>query len=218
MGFKTYFLVELIFIRHGEKQKISQYNPKNQRNDPPLTDRGKKQARFTGTFLKTENLDKLYASDMLRTVQTSEQISSETDLSINLQAELREIYFGDLETGGWENFATISPDVYEIYSKRNTDFNYPNGESGHDVFQRLSPLIKQLIQTNDSKVALVAHGGIIRVILCGLLKIPFGHRFNMGNPVFNCSITRIQYNPTHQSFQLQQFNAISHIPENIRTG
>ncbi|UYP47542.1 phosphoglycerate mutase GpmB [Candidatus Lokiarchaeum ossiferum] len=210
--------MELILIRHGEKQKIAQFNPINKRNDPPLTKRGKQQAQLTGKFLKSESINKIYSSDMLRTIQTSEQISQEIRLPVTPQPELREIYFGDLETGGWENFTTISPEIFRIYCRRNTDFNYPNGESGYEVFQRLSPLIKQLIQNNDSKVALVAHGGVIRVILCGLLNIPFGHRFNMGFPVYNCSITRIQHNSTLQSFQLHQFNVISHIPTDLRTG
>jgi broad specificity phosphatase PhoE len=37
--------MEFILIRHGEKQKIQQYNPEIRRNDPPLTIRGIKQTR-----------------------------------------------------------------------------------------------------------------------------------------------------------------------------
>ncbi len=210
--------MEIVLIRHGEKIKIPHYNPENKRNDPPLTDRGVKQANLTGHFLKTQNIQKIYSSDMVRTIETTEQISTEINLPYTLQPELREIYFGDLEIEGWESFTTIAPEIFKVYSQRNTDFNYPKGESGEEAFQRTQSLIDQIIHEENQKVAIIAHGGIIRVLLCGLLNIPSGHRFNIGNPIFNCSLTTLHYNPKQKSFQLHQFNSVSHIPQTLQTG
>jgi broad specificity phosphatase PhoE len=155
---------------------------------------------------------------MLRTLQTSAQISQQLNLTFTPQSELREIYFGDLETRGWDNFQKIAPETYQIYHNRNRDFNYPNGESGQDAFHRVYPFIKQIIQEDQKKVVIVAHGGIIRVLLCGLLNLPFGNRFTMGNPIFNCNLSTLLYNSTSGNFKLQEFNSIAHLPVELRTG
>ncbi|QEE17955.1 histidine phosphatase family protein [Promethearchaeum syntrophicum] len=210
--------MELILVRHGNKKKIIDYNPDLKRSDPPLTDLGKKQAEITGKFLKNNRISNIYASDTLRTKQTASIISKILGKSVEFRKELRELHFGLLETQGWNNFSKIAPDIYEKYCNRNEDFYYPQGENGETAYGRLLPSIKAIIEEQPKRALIVAHGGIIRVLLCGLLGIPFGNRFHLGNPIYNCSITRLHYNQNLQKFQLHLFNSVSHFQSNLISG
>jgi len=210
--------MELILVRHGNKKKKIDYNPDLRRNDPPLTDLGRNQAEITGKFLKNYQISKIYASDMLRTEQTASIISENLVKPVEYRKELREIYFGLLETQGWENFAQIAPEIYKKYLTRNEDFYYPQGENGEATYSRLLPFIKTIMDEQPKSGLIVAHGGLIRVLLCGLLGIPFANRFHLGNPFYNCSITHLYYNPNLQKFQLHLFNSVSHLDSDLITG
>ena len=211
-------ILELILVRHGNKEKIINYNPDLKRNDPPLSELGRQQAEITGKFLKNHQITKIYASDTLRTQQTASIISEILVKSVEYRKELREIHFGLLESQGWDNFAKIAPEIYEKYCNRNEDFYYPQGENGKTTYSRLLPFIKIIIDEEPKCGLIVAHGGLIRVLLCGLLGIPFANRFHLGNPIYNCSITNLHYNPNLQKFQLHLFNSVSHLQSHLISG
>ena len=60
------------------------------RYDPPLSDDGMVQAQQLANRLKTEKIDRIFASPFLRTVQTASAIAEVLDLPINLETGLSE--------------------------------------------------------------------------------------------------------------------------------
>lgn len=208
--------MELLLIRHGKKKEINAYNPQNQRFDPPLTSLGISQAIKTGEFLQSIKINRIISSDMVRTTQTANIINRYTKTPIEFRQELREICFGKLEIEGWSEFENISPLIYKKYLQKNEDFFYPDGESGQSSANRVSPLLKSLKSDKESqKIAFITHGGLIRVILCLILEIDYGKRFQFGYPIHNCSITSLKLNYKCGYFCLQSFNSISHLPNNL---
>lgn len=62
---------------------------------------------------------------------------------------------------------------------------------------------------NRERIAIVCHGGTIRCIVCGVLRIPQQRRFYLGVPPENCSISIVIYK--EKESVLHTFNDYTHI-------
>lgn len=122
-------------------------------------------------------------------------------------SNFREIDMGDIYISSWDNY----PDLYQKWSKHDEDIPYPNGENGEMVWERCKKSIGEIIKNDFERVAIIAHGGTIRSIICGILNIPQQRRFHIGFPVENCSISIIKFNPKDLHFYLHTFNDYSHL-------
>ena len=65
-----------------------------------------------------------------------------------------------------------------------------------------------ILASGAERVAIVCHGGTIRVMICGLLGLPMQKRFYIGNPPVNCAITILQQ--ANEEWFLHVFNDYSH--------
>jgi len=85
--------MKIIAIRHGETHWNVEGREMGQL-DSSLTVLGKSQAGALARRLKAQPITKLYSSDLGRAVEISEIISSETNLSVNLNEGFRERHMG----------------------------------------------------------------------------------------------------------------------------
>ena len=196
--------IDIIFIRHGEKKR----DDANFHNIE-LTDKGLEQARLSGKKLLSFNITSLYTSDMVRAVQTAEEINRELKLPLVIKPELQEIDMGVFNTG-WNANAEKYKDFITVFEKHEKDMAYPDGESGKNVWYRTRNFTEK-ISCEDGNTLIVSHGGTIRCILCGLLGIPFEKRFLLGEPIHNCGISVIRHNTDTRKYSLQLFNDNSHL-------
>lgn len=170
-------------MRHGE----TVWNSENKvlgRTDIPLTENGKEQAESVARLLSSENIDVIFTSPLLRAHDTSNIVSSmqETICPVIVKNCLIEQDFGIFEGR--------SRNDYEYQENKRLFFKkYPQGESYFDVAARVYPFIYWLKASSYSKVLIVSHGGICRII---------NNFFNdMDNEQFasflipNCDIKRI---------------------------
>jgi hypothetical protein len=67
-----------------------------------LTPRGFKQADLLGKRLEKYNIEKIYSSDMLRAIQTANEINRYLNVEVIAKHDLREIDMGECENG-WDN-------------------------------------------------------------------------------------------------------------------
>lgn len=86
---------------------------------------------------------------------------------------LREIDFGDWTGLGWEEvekrFEFLSHQWLDEIHWRGV----PNGESGKVFRQRVEPCLREILARHPGQnVALFCHGGVIRMLLAILLKLP----------------------------------------------
>lgn len=182
--------MEIYLIRHGEcyNSSAEYYDEKNGKMDPPLTENGRLQASALGERLRGIHFDMILSSDLIRASETA-KIAFEGQRIIE-NPSLREIYLGDMYFHERYEY----PQLFEIMKRRDTDFTYPNGESGEDVFTRVQPVIQDLWKSDMERVAIVTHGGTIAITVCGILGIDQGKRFLLGYPVNNCSVTILKGN------------------------
>ena len=194
----------LYLIRHGEKA-----SKKENVMDIELTSMGFRQAELVGRRLADERIERIYTSDMIRAVQTAEKINEFLNVPLVIRSNLREIDMGECEALGWEQAYERHPEFKEAFRRHNADVPYPGGESGEDVWNRARQTMEEIEQSGLRRVAVVAHGGTIRSILCGALDIPQARRFFLGNPPEHCGISILEWTNGH--YYLRLFNDFAHL-------
>jgi len=200
--------MNIYLIRHGEKQDDSKNYEMLE-----LTEKGFKQANLLGKRLKKYNIERIYSSDMVRAVQTSEEINKYLNVDIKVEHELREIDMGEYTAKGLKYIQENYTDFFKEFSNHSSDVPYPNGESGGDVWKRSKNVIGDIINSGLENVVVVAHGGMIRVLISGFLGLQQERRFFFGSPLENCSITHVKYDNKNRNFYIHYFNDYSHLEE-----
>ncbi|MCD4748972.1 MAG: histidine phosphatase family protein [Thermoanaerobaculales bacterium] len=142
--------LELWLVRHGETtrsvaREIAGWS------DPPLTDRGQREAEGLRPRLDGEDFDCIWSSDLQRAVHTARLAWGKA----RPDRRLRELNFGDLEGC---SFAEVDP-VYVEQATRFRDFRPPGGESCEEFRSRLEAFLNQL---SPGRHLLFVHGGVIR--------------------------------------------------------
>lgn len=161
----------LILIRHGE----THYNRDRRyqgHKDTPLTRKGKKQAKDIALRLSNEPLDAIYSSDLKRTRYTAEVINRYHSLMINILPQLREIDFGGWEGKTHDEIQREWKGLLDEWENEPSKIRIPRGESIKDLAERIRSTIKKIVSNHpDQRVAVITHGGPIRIILIDALGL-----------------------------------------------
>ena len=197
--------MNIYLIRHGEKEEDSKNH-----ETLGLTQKGLKQADLLGQRLSRYRIEKIYSSDMIRAIQTSDIVNKYLNVEIIKKHELREIDMGECQNG-WDEIQGKFPKFIEAFSKHEIDVPYPNGECGKDVWERSIKVIKEIVSDEYENVAVVAHGGTIRALISGLLGLGQERRFFIGAPFENCSISVVKYDKKTNKYYVHSINDYSHL-------
>lgn len=200
--------MNIYLIRHGDKQE-------DWRNweGLELTEKGFRQANLLGQRLRKYGIDVIYCSDMIRAIQTSEEMNKFLNVDIRIRHELREIDMGDCDKFGWDHVKNNNPDFIAEFSKHTTDIPYPNGECGQDVWNRAIKVIHEIVESKLKNVAVVSHGGVIRALISGFLGLGQERRFYIGAPPENCSISVVRYKHESNEFYVHTVNDYAHLED-----
>lgn len=168
--------IKLLLIRHGEsysnvQKKFSGFQ------DVDLTKKGIWQAERLAYRLKKVSVDAVYCSDLKRAIYTADIVFGNRDMDMLINPNLREMNFGI-----WEGMT-----FEEIKLKEGTKFTswlenpdeksiIPQGESLAILNERVMTEVNRILQEHkneekDKTVAIVCHGGTIRIILCNALNL-----------------------------------------------
>lgn len=153
--------MRLILVRHG--QTSSNVADLLDTGDPgaDLTELGREQAAAVPRSLAGEQVDAVYASNLVRTQQTAGPLLEERGLSLRVRPGIREIRAGDLEMRGDEE--SIRRYVGTIFSwAEDPRIRIPGGENGHEVWQRYDEVIAQAEADGAGTAVMFSHGAIMR--------------------------------------------------------
>ena len=95
-------------------------------------------------------------------------------------AALREINLGRWEGLTQEQVQINYPDLWKHRGQDPANCRPPDGESFKDLSARVVPAFETIARQAQGNILVVAHAGVIRVILCHLLDIPLVHVFRIG--------------------------------------
>ncbi len=178
----------VLLLRHGEiagrdatKRYLGQL-------DPPLSERGREQMAMLARQPRLLPLRRILASPLRRTAESAAIVAAAVPgCSVETVPALAEISLGQ-----WEglSFAEVRQRFPDDYRRRGLDlasFRPPGGESFADLQQRVWPVFLRAAE-ESGPVALMAHAGVNRVLLCQVLGMPLAHLFHLGQDYGCCSV------------------------------
>lgn len=118
--------MNIYFVRHGQ----TDHNKGLVFDDTNigLNTVGLRQADLLAKRLKNYNIQRIYTSDLKRTMQTAEAISTQSSALVTVDSNLREIDLGEWASVDSETPKITHREYYEEWSKHLTDMPYPSGE------------------------------------------------------------------------------------------
>lgn len=166
-------MLKIYLVRHGvtiwnAEQRIQGHT------DVPLNETGLEQSRRIAQRLKDQKIDAVWSSDLTRARVTAEILAEPHGLTVNTTPLLRERRFGDWEGLTQEEIvARGDRQLLDAYRAAVVADLPPNAESMQSVWNRLSQALKEIIHLHaEGQVAVVGHGGSLRVILCQAMRAP----------------------------------------------
>ena len=185
-------MIKLILIRHPETDWNKQKRYMGSA-DIPLNNKGKKQARIIAGYFKNKDISVIYSSKLKRTLETAELIAKPHNLKVKEDRRLNEINFGEWEGMTFEQIKKKHPGLAREYLLKPQNIKIPGGESFKEFKNRVSASLEEILAHEEGNVAIVAHGGVNRVIICELLKIPFSRLWQIKQD--NGAINKIEIYP-----------------------
>jgi alpha-ribazole phosphatase len=148
--------------------------------DVPLSLRGIEQAQSIARWLSGHRLDAIYTSPSKRCVDTARCIAANRSCTVGVADELRELDFGEFEGRPYDEIAESHPDLYRKWMEHPTEVDFPGGENFKQMADRVIPTTRELVSRHSGQhLALVSHGGAIRIILADALGMPENNVFRV---------------------------------------
>jgi broad specificity phosphatase PhoE len=145
----------IYFIRHGESESNRKHTFAGQKDDSPLTDKGREQAFAEGDKIKSLNIriDKIISSPLKRAFDTATIVASQIGFAeeVSVDSRITEYDMGDL---------TGTP-TFEITSRRMAAGK--NAEDTTLFFERVKSFLDEW-SSYDGNVLMVCHAGVGRII------------------------------------------------------
>lgn len=184
--------MKTIYIaRHGETDANKAMRFQGH-TDNPLNARGLAQAEELAARAENLPLTKIYASDLIRAVQTATPLAESRNLPIISLPEFREICFGQWEGLTFKEIKAQWPSSIDLFLEKPKEAHIENGESFLKVQKRAWAALQEIVekQEEDTAIMLVAHGGVVRVLLCAALGLDLNKMwaFYVDNASLSCII------------------------------
>jgi len=198
---------ELVLVRHAETEWNRERRIQGH-TDVALSPSGCEQARRLSLRLSREPIRAVYASDLARARATAEPLAAALGVPLQTTALLREVSFG-----AWEGLTTAEveagwPDEYAAWRHDSVSCRPPQGERIAEMQCRTLAFVAAILPTYPGeRVAVVAHGGSVKAILCGLMGFPLSVWRRLR--VDNTSVSRLVFAPLGPTLTL--YNDTSHL-------
>ncbi len=197
--------MHMILVRHGQPEVPSTPPTGN----PPLSADGHAQARHAADVLKTERIDRIVSSGMLRADATARPLADALGLSIEVHPDLGEV---DRWGGEYANIETIrekGPEEWRRFLSAPLDY------FGIDAYkfrsETLAAFRDVMNSDNDRKVAIFTHGFPINIMLSHALGLNNDARFVLGY----ASLTRLS-GKSFDALTVVSVNEHGHIAEALK--
>ncbi len=181
---------KIYLIRHGETDSNLGHKFQGQ-IDLPLNGMGLNQARKMARYLADKHIDVIYCSSMLRACMTAAELALSKNMPYKPLDLLREISFGDWEGLEYSEITRRWPEQMDAFLHRPEEWVPPNGETFTAAQRRCQLAFDRIFaeQGHDKNIAIVSHGGIIRLQLCLALGIPLNNLWRLS--VYNVSVSTL---------------------------
>ena len=175
--------MRVYLARHGQSQANLKNVMDNRPPGPELTDLGIEQAHNLGHQLKGSGVGRVWGSTLRRAEETARYAAEVLGLPYSTHAGLLEFDCGSLEGKGDEASWAEHWRVDGLWALGCLDERTGGGESLGEIQQRFWAFLNGLEEVD---ALVVAHGGVFRVALPGLLGLPA--EFSRAHPLANTGL------------------------------
>ncbi len=164
--------MEIYLVRHGS-------TPLNEKGvyfgwlDPALSEKGRAQAADLAHLIGKMSFDKVYASPLKRCLETAEASLQVGQAEMVIDERLKEINFGEWEGMDYREIEQADPQGWQAYMQDWQHFQIPGGESFEAFYGRVRAFAEEIMagEAPDRQILIVAHQGVLRIILTCLLEL-----------------------------------------------
>jgi len=149
--------------------------------DLALSPEGIRQARSVADGLAQKTFAAIYTSPRQRCSQAARILGAGCTCAVEIVPALRELDFGEFEGRTYDEIAAMYPDLYQQWMEHPTETRFPGGESFPEMRTRVIAATRDLRSRHAGQsIALVTHGGVIRIILADALGMEAANIFRIG--------------------------------------
>lgn len=177
--------MKLYLVRHAEKEFEGE--------NPNLTKKGIKQAKYLAKELKKRKFDVFYCSDLNRAKQTAEIVSKSIKMKPKIEPLLNEYGASDI-----------------IKQER----NWSKKELARK--KKMLEFVDKLVKNPDDEknIIIIAHGITNRIIMAHLLKLPLNRLIIFRQ--YEACINNLSWNVKYENWNLRKMNYNGHVPWRFR--
>lgn len=202
----------LWLLRHGQTAYNAEGKIQGRGINAPLNELGRIQALKLAEEINTKvdaSKAVLFASAMLRAVQTAEPISAKMNLDINQTPALEELNYGVFEGKEFEQVEGELNLLMQDWGAGRVDVAPEGGESPREVFTRANQFLMPILNIDKSKtdIVVVAHGRVLRILLSHYLYGDLRHMSRIQH--HNANINCIEY--ANGKFKSLIINDVTHL-------
>jgi alpha-ribazole phosphatase len=149
--------------------------------DLGLSDDGIQQAHSLAEALAAKPITAIYTSPMRRCTQAASILALGRVCPVETVDDLREMHFGEFEGRTYDEIASAYPELYRQWMEGPAEMQFPGGECLRDTCVRVLDAARRLRERHAGEsIAIVAHGGVNRIILADALGMDMTRIFRIG--------------------------------------
>ena len=184
-------MTEIIIIRHGETE-WNQTGRFQGHSDVPLSETGRAQAEALGRNLALDHVDAIYASDLIRAMETAAPLAARFSLTVTPDPLLRELNFGAWEGRSFSDVNAENPNAMKQFYNDPEYADIPNSEPFPDFQKRVAGRVREIAaEQRGKRVVIVSHGASIRILLTDILAMPIRSIWHISQ--LNTAVNKIRF-------------------------
>jgi len=149
--------------------------------DVPLSPAGERQCEAQAARLRGVELAAVFSSDLARSRRSAQIIGAPHGLAPTAVPALREMAMGRWDGLTAAEIRAREPEAFGDWMARVGEFPFPGGESVPDLVARVVPAFEAIAVAHAGRaIAIVAHGGTNRALLCHVFGLPLGRLLAFG--------------------------------------
>ncbi|TWT97951.1 Phosphoserine phosphatase 1 [Botrimarina colliarenosi] len=176
--------------------------------DEPLAPIGRDQATRVAAALADRPIRAIYASPMLRAMETASLVAERHGLPVEPIDSIREVKVGIWEGSNWPEVERNYPAEYRAFRDDPGKNGYPGGETLQQLLDRVTAAFGELMGRHaGEEIVVAAHSVVNRVYVGSLLDISLAKGYFI--PQANCCVNIVRWRDGKA--KLLTFNAIGHL-------
>ena len=149
--------------------------------DVPLSARGERQCEAQAARLRRVEVAAVFCSDLARSLRSARIVAAPHRLTPIVVPALREMAMGRWDGLTAGEIRTREPHAFADWMARVGEFPFPDGESVPDLAARAVPAFETIAAAHAGQaIAIVAHGGTNRALLCHVFGLSLGRLLTFG--------------------------------------